>query len=192
MVQTELNMTKNRQDFIGACLYVVRNLIDDKIASVLLGAFNLLTEMLKKLKPQQSSYNQPLVDYILDKMSDYLGHTNERIRVTAEDAFGNVFPMYHLIGKDSCYKAISTIGKRDKPPKILAGRLKTLNKLVKDYQLGKDYEDVIRYAVKYADDKNNDARTWAINLLCSIAGEIGYNTLQPYLKNLRPPIIKSI
>jgi hypothetical protein len=29
-------------------------------------------------------------------------------------------------------------------------------------------------------------------LLSSIAGEIGYNALQPYLKNLRPPIIKSI
>lgn len=39
-----------------------------------------MTEMLKKLKPQQSSYNQPLVDYILDKMSDYLGHVNEKIR----------------------------------------------------------------------------------------------------------------
>jgi hypothetical protein len=148
-------MTKNRQDFIGACLYVVKNLIDDKIASVLLGTFNLMTEMLKKLKPQQNSYNQPLVDYILDKMSDYLGHVNERIRATVEDAFGNIFPMYHLIGKDSCYKALSSIGKRDKPPKILAGRLKALNKLVVDYQLGKDYEEVIRYAVKYADDKNN-------------------------------------
>lgn len=46
--------------------------------------------------------------------------------------------------------------------------------------------------MKYADDKNNDVRTGAINLLCSIALEINYNTLQPYLKNLRPPIIKSI
>jgi hypothetical protein len=87
-----------------------------------------------------------------------------------EDAFGNIFPMYHLIGKDSCYRALTIIGKRDKPPKILAGRLKALNKLVVDYQLGKDYETVINYGVKYADDKNNDVRTWAINLLCSISG----------------------
>lgn len=100
--------------------------------------------------------------------------------------------MYHLIGKDSCYKALTIIGKRDKPPKILAGRLKVLNKLVIDYQLGKDYEEVIKFAVKYADDKNNDVRTGAINLLCSISQEISYNTLQPYLKALRPPIIKSI
>ncbi len=99
-----------------------------------------MTEMLKKLKPQQSSYNQPLVDYILDKMSDYLGHVNEKIRAIVEDAFGNIFPMYHLIGKDNCYRALASIGKRDKPPKILAGRLKALNKLVIDYQLGKDYD----------------------------------------------------
>ena len=139
MTMDELKKTRNRQDFIGACLYVVKNLIDDKVGSVLLGAFGLLTEMLKKLKPQHSSYNQPLVDYILDKMSDFLGHVNQKIRLTVEDAFANIFPMYHLIGKDSCYHALANIGKRDKPPKILSGRLKALNKLVIDYQLGKDY-----------------------------------------------------
>ena len=125
-------------------------------------------------------------------MSDYLGHVNEKIRNTVEDAFTNYFPNYHLIGKDACYRALSIIGKRDKPPKILAGKLKALNKLVINYQLGRDYEEVIRYAVKYADDKNNEVRSGSIVLLCSIAGEIGYNTLQPYIKNLRPPIIKSI
>lgn len=192
MALDELRVTRNREDYIGACLYVAKNLIDDKSASVLLATFNLITEMLKKLKPQQSSYNQPLVDEILEKMSDYLGHTNEKIRHTVEDAFGNVFPMYHLIGKDSCYRGLTIIGKRDKPPKVLAGRLKALNKLVTDYQLGRDYESVINFAVKYADDKNKDVRTWAIILLASIAGEIGYNRLQPHLKNLRPPIIKSI
>jgi hypothetical protein len=67
-----------------------------------------------------------------------------------------------------------------------------LTKLIKTYQLGRDYDEVIKYAVKYADDKNNEVRSGAINVLCSIAGEIGYNTLQPSLKTLRPPIIKSI
>jgi hypothetical protein len=51
---------------------------------------------------------------------------------------------------------------------------------------------VIKYAVKYADDKNSDVRTSAITLITTIAAEIGYNSVQPYLKNLRPPIIKSI
>ena len=63
--------------------------------------------------------------------------------------------MYHLIGKDSCYKALTIIGKRDKPPKILAGRLKMLCRLINNYQLGRDFETVIQFAVKYADDKNN-------------------------------------
>ena len=65
MVLDELKRTRNREDFIGASLYVVKNLVDDKIASVLLANFTLMTDMLKKLKPQHSSYNQPLVDYIL-------------------------------------------------------------------------------------------------------------------------------
>ncbi len=51
---------------------------------------------------------------------------------------------------------------------------------------------MIKYAVKYADDKNSDVRTSAITLITTIAAEIGYNSVQPYLKNLRPPIIKSI
>jgi len=51
---------------------------------------------------------------------------------------------------------------------------------------------VIKYAVKYADDKNSDVRTSSVTLITTIAGEIGYNSVQPYLKNLRPPIIKSI
>lgn len=148
-------------------------------------------EMLKKLKPQPNSYNQPLVDYIIEKMGDYLGHNNEKIKSLTEVTFGN-FPIYHLTNKEVCYRVLATIGKRDKPPKIQVGRLKMLAKIVKEYQLGKDYDDVIKYAVKYADDKNNDIRVSAVALICAISAEIGYNAMQPYLKNLRPPIIKSI
>jgi hypothetical protein len=76
MVEAELKTTRNREDFIAACLYIVKNLIDDKIASVLTLVISLMAEMLKKLKPQPNSYNQPLIDYILDKMGDCLGHSN--------------------------------------------------------------------------------------------------------------------
>jgi hypothetical protein len=42
MVLGELRNTRNREDFIGACLYVIKNLIDDKIASVLIAVVNLM------------------------------------------------------------------------------------------------------------------------------------------------------
>lgn len=98
MVLSELRRTKNRQEFIGACLFVVKNLIDDKIASVLVAAIGLMLEMMKKLKPQASSYNQPLLDFILEKMSDYIGHMNDKVRQTAEEVYSD-FPIYHLIEK---------------------------------------------------------------------------------------------
>jgi hypothetical protein len=50
---------------------------------------------------------------------------------------------------------LTRIGKREKPPKVLIGRIKMLTQLVVSYQLGKNYENTIKYAIKYADDKNN-------------------------------------
>lgn len=58
--------------------------------------------------------------------------------------------------------------------------------------MGKNYDGVIKYAIKYADDKNSDVRNSAIQLICSISNEIGYASMQPFLKTLRPQIIKSI
>ena len=54
--------------------------------------------MMKKLKPQANSYNQPLVDYILEKMGDQLGNMNEKIRSITEETYGT-FPMYHLTNR---------------------------------------------------------------------------------------------
>lgn len=138
MMQDQLKVTRNREDFIGASLFVVKNLIDDKIASVLIAAISMMNEMMRKLKPQASSYNQSLVEYILEKMSDCLGHNNQKIRTISEDTFAN-FPIYPLTNKEVCYRALAQVGKREKPPKILAGRLKMINRIVKEYQLGKDY-----------------------------------------------------
>ena len=54
------------------------------------------------------------------------------------------------------------IGKREKPPKILTGRLKLLDMIAGNFLLGKNYEGVIKFAIKYADDKNGDVRNAAI------------------------------
>jgi hypothetical protein len=91
-----------------------------------------------------------------------------------------------------CYESLTKLGKRDKPPKVLTGRLKTLSQLIGNYQLSKNYENVIRYSLKYADDKNSEVRTAAIQLICTISNEIGYTSMQTFLKSLRPQILKTI
>ena len=121
-------------------------------------------------------------------MNDYLGHTNEKIKRLTEDVYVSL-PTHKVTSKDICYRALTTIGKREKPPKILVGRLKTISEIVTNFQLGKNYDDVVGYAVRYADDKNSDVRNAAVALICSIANEIGYSAIQPFLKNLRPKII---
>lgn len=60
------------------------------------------------------------------------------------------------------------IHKREKPPKIVAGKLKMIAKIVTEYQLGNNYEDVVNYVVRYLDDKNNDVRGAAMNAICAI------------------------
>jgi len=42
-------------------------------------------------------------------------------------------------------------------------------KIVSEYQLGRNYEDLLTYVVKYVDDKNNEVRTPAINAVCLIS-----------------------
>lgn len=87
-------------------------------------------------------------------MADYLGHTNDKVRSIAEETFGNL-PIYRLTDKEFCYRALIMPSKREKPPKVVIGRLKMLTRIIKENQLGKNYEAVIKYAVKYSDDKSN-------------------------------------
>lgn len=46
--------------------------------------------------------------------------------------------------------------------------------------------------MKYVDDKNNDVRSAAVNAICVISQEIGYNSVKPFLKNVRPEKVKAI
>ena len=78
-------------------------------------------------------------------------------------------PAFPLTNKDVCYNILTAIGKRDKPPKIVAGRLKTIEAIVSNFQLGKNYDGVIKFAIKYADDKNVEVRNAAISLICAIS-----------------------
>ena len=51
-----------------------------------------------------------------------------------EDVYMNL-PAFPLTNKDVCYNILTAIGKRDKPPKIVAGRLKTIEAIVSNFQL---------------------------------------------------------
>ncbi len=72
---------------------------------------DLMGEMMKKMKPQGNSLNLPQVEYILDKMADYLGHNNEKIRSSTENVYSNL-PVYHLTNKEVCYRSLTVISKR--------------------------------------------------------------------------------
>lgn len=191
MVKDEVLSGQNKGQMGEAFLYVVKKMIDDKNVSVLLGTLELFGLGMKKLRPPQGHPYQGLAEFTMEKMNDYLGHTNEKVRRVTEDIYASL-PTYPLTNKDVCSGVLTVLGKRDKPPKILAGRLKMLETIVGNFQLSKNYEGVIKFAIKYADDKNNDVRNAAISLICVIAKEIGYASMQPFIKSLRPQIIKSI
>ena len=63
-------------------LYVVKKLADDKNVSVLLSTLDLFGMGMKKLKPPAGNPFAQYADEILDKINDYLGHSNEKIRRT--------------------------------------------------------------------------------------------------------------
>lgn len=67
-----------------------------------------------------------------------------------------------------------------------------ISKIIAEYQLGKNYDDIIKYAVKYVDDKNNDIRNAAIGIIVEASKQMGYQQVQGYLKGVRPQIMKTI
>lgn len=47
-----------------------------------MSTLDLFSMGMKKLKPPVGSPNSQMADDILDKMNDYLGHSNEKVRRT--------------------------------------------------------------------------------------------------------------
>lgn len=83
MAKDELaNGSKNKNQTAEAALYVVKKLIDDKNISVLLGTLDLFATSMRKLKPPGGNPFSQFAEYILDKLNDYLGHSNEKVRRT--------------------------------------------------------------------------------------------------------------
>lgn len=63
------------------------------------------------MKPGANSNNLPTAEYILEKICDYLGHTNQKIVNISETIYSNL-PVYQLTNKDVCYKCLSMNYKR--------------------------------------------------------------------------------
>ncbi len=86
-------------------------MIDDRIASVLIGVLELFDTLMKKMKPGANSSNLELAEYIMEKICDYLGHTNQKIVKISESIYSNL-PVYQLTSKDVCYKCLIMTYKR--------------------------------------------------------------------------------
>jgi hypothetical protein len=128
----------------------------------------------------------------MSKMSDFQGHTNEKVKIVATQLF-NDLPNYQITNKNVCVKSLITIeGKKAPSPKVLCGRLETLSTIIEEYKVGNNAEDCVQFAVKYVDDKSSEVRSSSMNLLRCLIEEVGYGKVSPFLKNVRPPIIKSI
>ncbi len=69
----------NRQAFVEAILFAIRITIEDRIASVLVFTLEVFDQFMRKLKPQSSPNNLVYAESILEKMTDYFGHTNPKI-----------------------------------------------------------------------------------------------------------------
>lgn len=120
-------------------LFAIKCVIDDRIASVLIAVLEVFDIFMRKMKPGANSNNLTYAEYIMERICDYLGHANQKIVSISETIYSNL-PVYQLTPKDVCYKCLTMTYKREKPPKIQAGRLKMITKIVNEYQLGKNYE----------------------------------------------------
>ena len=67
---------KEAEEFILASVFVVRRLMDDKIISVLVVLMDFFGMMMKKFKPAQIGAASKHIQYILEKLGDYIGHNN--------------------------------------------------------------------------------------------------------------------
>ena len=70
---------QNWASLIEAMLYAIKCVIDDRIASVLIGVLELFDSFMRKMKPGANSSNLEYAEYIMEKICDYLGHANQKV-----------------------------------------------------------------------------------------------------------------
>jgi hypothetical protein len=75
-----LKYSGKKEDFVCASLFVIKRLMEDKIISVLLNTVDHFGMMMKKFRPNSINSAMSNVKSILQKLSEYLGHNNEKFR----------------------------------------------------------------------------------------------------------------
>lgn len=66
---------------------------------------------MKKMKPQGSPQNMSYIEYIMDRMADYVGHNNAPIKNISTELYQD-FPRYQITNKDLCYRYLTMTSKR--------------------------------------------------------------------------------
>lgn len=68
------------EQFVAASIFVVAKLIDDNLLSLLIAVVDYFGMMMKKFRPAAIGQAAKNVRYILEKLSDYLGHSSDKLR----------------------------------------------------------------------------------------------------------------
>lgn len=178
------------EQFVDASVFVVKKLIDDRIMSVLMGIVDFFGMMMKKYRPKALGSANKNIRYILQRLSDYLGHTNEKFRETCEDVYASL-PVHPLTSRQLCMEVLMSNSK-EKVPRVLTGKLNMLSRLVNKYKFDEEVDDLIDFGKKYLEDKNSEVRTAAVNFMAALSKEMGYENLYRDIENLKPQVIRMI
>ena len=85
MAKKEINTPTNSEHiqlFIMGILFIVKSTITDKFSSVLFISMELFERLLNKQHPKKLQNYMPYIFFILDKMADLMGNSNEILRTT--------------------------------------------------------------------------------------------------------------
>jgi len=68
------------EQFVSASIFVVKKLIDENLLSLVIGVVDFFGMMMKKFRPGAIGQAVKNVRYILEKLCNYLGHSNDKLR----------------------------------------------------------------------------------------------------------------
>jgi hypothetical protein len=64
--------------------------------------------------------------------------------------------------------------------------------IIEKYHISIEVDDLIDFGKKYLENRNNEVRSAAINMIAKLSKEMGYENIYDDLKSLKPQLIKMI